>query len=147
MNTCSTYPSAAINDLVANFAGLPSWEKRYCYLLELGKQLPCLQLDQQSEAIHFNGCQSSVWLTTSLETQEDHPRIHFLADSDSKIIRGLIAVLHCVYSGQTPEFILSYDIDVLFAQLALEQHVNAGRRNGLHAMETHIKGLARAYSA
>lgn len=146
MNNCPTYTSAAVNELVCAFESLPSWEKRYFYLIELGKQLPSLASDE-NQALHFNGCQSSVWLTTSLQTQEDAPRLHFLADSDSKIVRGLIAVLHRVYSGQTPDFILNYDIDALFEQLALEQHINAGRRNGLHAMEMHIKGIARSYTA
>lgn len=146
MNICPTNTSASIQELIATFENLSSWEKRYSYLIELGKQLPTLPASQD-EAVRFCGCQSSVWLTTSLQIQDEHPHLHFIADSDSKVVRGLIAVLHRVYSGQTTDFILSYDIDALFAQLALEQHINSGRRNGLHAMEMHLKGIARTYSA
>jgi cysteine desulfuration protein SufE len=146
MNTFANYRCAAVEDLVATFQHLPSWEKRYLYLIELGNELPPLPHDSDCDALCFKGCQSSVWLKTSLQVGGPCPTLHFLADSDSKIVRGLIAILRRVYSGQPTDFILQHDINALFTQIELKQHLDAGRRNGLHAMETHIKDLARHYA-
>lgn len=146
MNTSSACLSPVVDDLVASFQQLPSWEKRYLRLIELGKELPTLERETCCDAICFRGCQSSVWLTTSLEVQGECPTLHFTADSDSKIVRGLIAILRRVYSGQPTDFILQHDINELFVQIELQQHLDAGRRNGLHAMEMHIKNLARSYA-
>ncbi|RYG70835.1 cysteine desulfuration protein SufE [bacterium] len=146
VNDYANNTPAAIDDLVAAFQHLPSWEKRYLYLIELGKELPSVPRDEQCGTVCFKGCQSSVWLTTSLQTESDCPCLRFQADSDSKIVRGLIAILSRVYDGQPADFILQHDINELFTKIELKQHLDAGRRNGLHAMEMHIKDLARHYA-
>lgn len=138
--------SVAIDALIADFQALPSWENRYRHLIELGNELPRLAASDENDALYFRGCQSCVWLRAALDAPCDadaRPRLRFWADSDSKINRGLIAVLHRVYSGQPTDFVLEYDINALFAELDLEQHLNAGRRNGLYDMEMHLKTVAR----
>jgi sulfur transfer protein SufE len=149
MNHCFTSASTAIDELVTTFQGLSSWEDRYCRLIELGKELPCLAATAHEEALCFRGCQSCVWLQTFLRTESAQtspggPRLHFVADSDSKINRGLIAILQRVYSGQPTDFFLQHDLNRLFVQLDLEQHLSSGRRNGLSDMERHLKEVARS---
>ncbi len=73
---------------------------------------------------------------------KDDEHIEFLADSDSTIVKGLIAVLRSVYSGYTPREILQFDVNGLLEQLGLDQHLSMGRRNGLAGMVTRIKTLA-----
>ena len=68
--------------------------------------------------------------------------IGFVADSDSAIVKGLIAILHRVYSGEPAEKILNFDIEGLLKKLDLEQHLSMNRRNGLFSMIQRIKALA-----
>ena len=72
----------------------------------------------------------------------DEGKLQLIADSDAKIVRGLIAVLMCVYSGQSKAEIKSTDINDVFGQLGLEAHLSPNRRNGFYAMVERVKALA-----
>lgn len=128
------------SELVEDFNLFDDWEDRYRYLIDLGSQIPPLDEAAKSEENRVHGCQSNVWLVARAEGSA--PRIDFVADSDSAIVKGLIAVLQRVYSGQPADAVLSFDIDALLDRLGLSQHLSMNRRNGLAGMVQRIKALA-----
>ena len=131
-------------ELTEAFEMFDAWEDRYRFLIDLGRELPAFPADQKTDANIVHGCQSQVWMIA--DAQEDE-RIEFLADSDSTIVKGLIAILRAVYSGYTPREILQFDVNGLLQKLGLDQHLSMGRRNGLAGMVTRIKTLATQMAA
>ena len=127
-------------DIVDEFAFFDDWVQRYEYIIEMGKALPGLPDDKKDDAHKVPGCQSQVWFYARREDD----RIHFDADSDAMIVRGLIALLLRVYSGRTPEEIIGTPPE-FFEVLELGSHLSGSRANGLHAMVTRIHAYARAF--
>jgi sulfur transfer protein SufE len=129
-------------ELVEAFGMFDSWEDRYRFLIDMGKELPPLPPEAKTEENRVHGCQSNVWMIPNSQREAEQSRIDFLADSDSTIVRGLIAILRSVYANQTPRDVLSFDIEALLRRLELDQHLSLGRRNGLEGMVTRVKQLA-----
>ena len=125
--------------IIEEFAFFDDWVQRYEYIVDLGKNLDGLPEELKIEAYRVSGCQSQVWIC--VRRQDSH--IFFEADSDAVIVRGLIALLLRIYSGRTPEEILSTP-PAFFEVLGLGSHLSGSRANGLHAMVKHIHACARA---
>jgi cysteine desulfurase/selenocysteine lyase len=138
-------PEAAAEKLAEVFDFLGDWDERYQYLLELGLKLPSLPAEFKTEANRVHGCQSTVFLAAR-KRPGTADVLEFLADSDADLVRGLIAVLQQVFSGQKAAAVLAFDVEGFFARLGLDQHLTLGRRNGLAAMvqriRLHAAGLA-----
>ena len=120
-----------------------SWEDRYRFLIDLGRKLPPLPDDARTEENRVHGCQSQVWLVA--EAKEDDT-ITFVADSDSTLVKGLIAVLRKMYSGQKARDVLNFDIEAFLERLGLNQHLSMSRRNGLFGMVKKIKEVAAQHA-
>lgn len=135
------------NDLVESFEMFDDWEDRYRFLIDLGKDLPPFPDEERTDENKVRGCQSNVWMIASPHGVNGHTNIDFLADSDAHIVRGLIAILHRVYSGRSSDEILKFDAEELFGKLGLDQHLSMGRRNGLAGMVARIKTLAAQLSS
>ena len=128
-------------ELVENLELFDDWSDRYEYIIGLGRKLPPLPDDFRTDTYKVRGCISQVWLKS--EVVEDSPRrLEFLGDSDSAIVKGLFAILRVIYSGRTAAEILAVDLDAVFAQLGLEQHISPNRRNGFFSMVEEIKKSA-----
>lgn len=125
--------------LVENFSFLDEWEERYAYVIDLGKHLPDFPEDSKTDTTLVRGCTSRVWL---IPIEGQGGTVHFIADSDAHIVRGLIAVLMVIYNNQSKEFIRGFDIESYFATLGLAEHLSPSRRNGFFAMVERIKNLA-----
>lgn len=134
-------------ELVDAFEMFDNWEDRYRFLIDLGKQLPSLPPDAKTEENRVHGCQSNVWMIAKPKQEGGETKIDFIAESDSTIVSGLIAIVSRVYSGQTPRDILQFDMDGLLKTLELDQHLSMGRRNGLAGMVTRVKTLATQLEA
>lgn len=134
-------PEMTFAELVENFALFDDWEDRYRYLIDLGRKLPPLPEAFKTEANKVRGCMSQVWLVTG-HPAGDVSRFAFAADSDAHIVKGLIAVLGVLFSGQTPAAIAGIDPEAAFKTLGLDQHLSPTRRNGLVAMVQRIKAAA-----
>jgi cysteine desulfurase/selenocysteine lyase len=134
-------PEAAAEAIADDFALLPDWPTRHNYLIELGERLPPMPDALKTEANRVQGCQSTVYLSARRKPGAD-TEIEFLADSDAAIVRGLIALLEQLCSGQSAEAILAFDIEGFFARLGLDQHLSLSRRNGLDAMVQRLRALA-----
>jgi cysteine desulfuration protein SufE len=129
-------------DLIATFEMLGDWEERYGYLMDLGRKLPPMDEAEKIEANRVQGCQSQVWVTPKPQTENGQTIFDFAADSDSAIVKGLIAILRTVYAGETADAIVGFDIEDYLRQLDLEDNLSMNRRNGLMGMITRIKTLA-----
>lgn len=128
---------------IAEFASLASWEDRYKRLIERGKKLGDLPEEKKTEQFKVKGCQSQVWLHARVD---DEGLVHFEADSDAMIVKGLVAVLVDVYSRATPDQILATDPGFL-KELGFESHLSPSRANGLYAMVRQIMYYAQAFKA
>lgn len=136
--------TTAIDELVDNFALFDDWEERYRYLIDLGNQLPAMDEALKTDTSKVQGCMSQVWMVTGWGGDG---RLTLLADSDAQIVRGLIAVVHAAFSGKTRDEVLATDIDAIFKQLGLDQHLSPNRRNGFFSMVERIRSFAAGGAA
>lgn len=128
------------DQVIQEFSQFTDWEDKYRHLIQMGKALPVFPSGFQTDDYKVNGCQSQVWLKADL----DGDRVVFLADSDAFIVKGLVALLLRIYSGQTPADILALPPDFL-KEIGLDQHLSQNRTNGLAAMVKKIKTYAIGY--
>ena len=136
----------SFEEIAETFAFLDDWEDRYGYVIELGKGMAPLPEGLKGPATKVEGCASQVWIAPRLE--EGPPRrLHFQGDSDALIVKGLIAILHALYSGRTAEEILATDAEGQLARLGLKDHLSSQRSNGLRAMVKRLRALAAAEAA
>jgi cysteine desulfuration protein SufE len=134
-----------IDELRETFSLLTDWEDRYRILIDLGRQLPPLSDAEKTEENRVQGCTSMVWLIE--ETMPGDPvRLRFRTDSDSFIVKGLLAIILMMYSGRTPKEIITTDITGVFSQLGLEQNLTPNRRSGFYATVERIKALAARHA-
>jgi len=126
------------SDIVDTLGFFDSWEDRYKYIIDLGKELPPMADSLKTEAALVRGCQSQVWLVD----ENRDGKLFFTADSDAFIVKGLLAVVLAAFNGKAPGEILAVDMDAYFAQLDLLQHLSSTRGNGLKAMVKRIQDRA-----
>lgn len=138
--------TATLDELVEDFEFLDAWEDRYRYIIELGDELEQMPDSLKTEENRVQGCVSNVWLVLEVEPG-DPPRIRFIADSDSQIVRGLVSILLMLCSGRTAQEIQALDIESIFERLELGKHLSRSRSNGLHSMIKRIRRLADEQAA
>ncbi len=129
----------SIEEIIDNFDVLPDWEDRYRYIIELGRTLEPLRDDERTPETKVRGCASQVWLVSELSGVGADTKLSFRGDSDAHIVRGLIAILFSLYSGQTAKRILTIDEKAVLVQLGLNDHLSPQRSNGLVSMVARIK--------
>ena len=134
-------------NIVADFEFLDDWEDRYRYVIDLGKSMPRLDDALKGPSTKVDGCASQVWIVPRIEGSGANSRIRFDGDSDAMIVRGLIAVLQALYSGEYAADILRIDALAELGRLGLDQHLSAQRSNGLRAMIARIQGIATSLAA
>lgn len=135
-----TEPDAAFAELFEEFELLGDWESQLAYVIDLGKTLTPLSEVEHSDAFKVRGCASQVWLVT----ERDGERLRFRGDSDSPLVKGLIAVLVRLFSGAKAADVLDFDIRGAFAKLGLAGSLTAQRSNGLASMVERIRRDATA---
>jgi cysteine desulfuration protein SufE len=136
---------ADIEEIVDNFSVLDDWDDRYRYLIELGRELSPLAEAAHSDANKVQGCASQVWLETRVHPNgAGGPLLTFEGDSDAHLVRGLIAILFAVYSGQSAKTILATDAVALFEKMGLREHLTPQRSNGFRSMVERIRSDARS---
>ncbi|KPA51258.1 Fe-S metabolism protein SufE [Photobacterium leiognathi subsp. mandapamensis] len=127
-------------DIVAQMQTASGWEDRYRAVIQLGKKLPVMAEEDKDEQLKVSGCESQVWL----RHQQVDDRFYFQADSDARIVRGLITLVLAAYHGKTRAEISTFDIDGYFDSLGLITHLSPSRGNGLKAIVEQIKQLANS---
>lgn len=133
----------AFESIAEDFAFLDDWEDRYRMVIELGKAMPPMDPGLHVPATKVDGCASQVWIQPTIVDG----RFDFQGDSDALIVRGLIAVLHALYSGLPVTEAANVDAASELARLGLQEHLSAQRSNGLRAMVERLRTQASAAAA
>jgi cysteine desulfuration protein SufE len=128
------------NEIVEEFSLFDSWDDKYEYIIDLGKRLPPLEDQYKKDENKVRGCQSTVWLVADYEDG----KVHFKAESDAVIVKGLISMLIRVLSGHTPDEIINAKLDFI-NKIGMTSHLAQTRSNGLLAMVKQMKNYALAY--
>ena len=129
-------------EIVDEFAIFDDWMDKYALIIEQGNSLEKLDEVFKSKNNLIEGCQSRVWLQTDFE----NGKLYFRAESDAVIVKGLLALVLRVYSGRTPDEIISANLYFL-KEVGLTEHLSPTRSNGLLAVIKQIKFYAIAYKA
>lgn len=127
----------AENAIVEEFSMYEEWLDKYEYLIELGKSLTDFPESEKTDDNLIKGCQSRVWLTCKVADGN----VFLNADSDAIITKGIISLLVGLYSGRTPEEILSSDFSVV-DKIGLKENLSPTRANGLVSMIAKIREIA-----
>ena len=128
------------NEIIDEFSMFEDWEERYQYMIDLGKTLPLIDDQYKTDENIIKGCQSRVWVHAEMISD----KVHFTADSDAIITKGIIAILIRVFSNQHPKDIIEANTDFI-DQIGLKDHLSPTRANGLVSMIKQIKMYAIAY--
>ena len=110
------------------------------YIMELGQKLPEMPESDKTDDNIVKGCQSKVWLTAKLEND----KLHFTADSNTAITKGLVSLLIRIFNGQTPEAVLNADL-YFMSRIGMERFIGTQRSNGFAAMIKQMKLYALAF--
>lgn len=126
--------------IVADFEVFDDWMDKYQLLIDMGNELPTLDEAYKKPQYLIEGCQSRVWV---------HARFHegvviLEAESDTVIVKGIIALLVKVLSGRTPEEIVLSDL-YFIDKIGLRDHLSPTRSNGLVSMVKQIKQYAKVF--
>ncbi len=127
------------NELIEQFEPFDDWMDRYQLIIEMGDELPQITEQEKKDENLIEGCQSRVWIVCEAH---DDGTLHFRADSDALIVKGIAAMLLKIYDGQTPSAILNSPL-FFIEKLNLTGHLSPTRSNGLSSMIQRIKTYAK----
>ncbi len=116
---------------------LANWKEKYEYLIEMGMDMPAMKPESTVDKNLVKGCQSSVWFDVKCQDGI----LVFEADSDSLVVKGMVAMLHKLLNNQPAKEVLEAELSV-FEELGLWRHISSQRSNGLTAMVAHLKAEA-----
>jgi len=131
------------NEIVDDFSFLEDWMDKYELIIEMGKELEPINEDYKKEENLIKGCQSQVWLHHH-DSQPDS--LHFQADSDAIITKGIISLLLKVVNNSSAQEVQDFDFQFL-DEIGLKEHLSPTRANGLTSMVKQIKFYALALAA
>ena len=131
--------SSEIDELIEDFSFFESWEDKYQYLIDMGRDVPPMTDDLKIEENKLRGCQSVVYFS---HVVNDDDTLTFIANSDAAIVQGLIALMLKVFSGKSPQIILDTDLHFL-KEIGLDEHLSPTRKNGLSSLVSSIKNAAK----
>ena len=129
-------------EIIEEFSEMDDWMDRYQLLIDMGEEQSPLPAEEKNESNLIDGCQSRVWIVCD----EQDGRLHFRADSDALIVKGIIALLIRVINDHTPQEILDAKLHFI-DDIGLREHLSPTRSNGLLAMIKQINFYALAYKA
>lgn len=129
-------------EIIDEFEIFDDWMDKYALIIEEGNKLEKLDDIYKTPNNIIEGCQSRVWLQTDYE----NGKLHFRAESDAVIVKGLLALVLRVFSGRTPDEIIEADLRFL-TEVGLTEHLSPTRSNGLLAVIKQIRFYAIAYKA
>ena len=129
------------DEIIEEFSGFDDWMDKYQLLIDLGNEQEPLEEKFKTEQNLIDGCQSRVWLVADLV---EGKVIHFEAESDALIVKGIVSLLIRVLSDHTPQEIL--DAELYFIdEIGLKEHLSPTRSNGLLAMVKQMRMYALAF--
>ncbi|MBK1791686.1 SufE family protein [Persicirhabdus sediminis] len=129
------------SELLDELGLFQDWQERYEYVIGLGKRLSAMDDSLKTEDRKIQGCQSQVWLDASFEDG----KMRYVADSDSLITKGMIALFIRVLDNETPGDILQSDMSFI-EKTGLKEHLAPTRANALNLMATQMKQRALSFA-
>ena len=124
-----------------NIENSASWQQKYREIMLLGKTLPPLADILKTDDALVQGCESKVWMFVEFDLTEN--ALVVIGDSDTRIVKGLLALILALYNGLTPEEVLAVNAYDEFEKLGLISHLSASRGNGVKAMVETIQTMAK----
>ena len=131
------------DEIIAEFQDFDDWMDRYQLLIDLAGEQEPLDPKYKTEQNLIDGCQSRVWLQADLTAEG---LVHFQAESDALIVKGIVALLIRVLDLQTPQDILAADL-YFIDRIGLTEHLSPTRSNGLVAMVKQMRMYALAFQS
>lgn len=128
----------SLADIYADYELLEA-DDQYRLLIDLGKDLEPMPEALKTDATLVRGCSASVWLYPV--AQEDG-RLHFLADSNAAITKGIVALVLLAAQDRTPADILATDFDAALAPFDLKNQLSSNRTQGIPNMIALIRETA-----
>jgi len=128
------------DEIIEEFSVFDEWMDKYEYIIELAEDLPLIDPSHRTDQYAISGCQSKVWVNASYEGG----KVHFTADSNAIITKGLIALLIRVFDGLTPDEIISKDLYFIDA-IGLGNNLSPTRSNGLRSMIDQMRKYAAIF--
>ena len=123
-----------LETIFEDFEFFDDWEDRYKYIMDLGKSLDPLSDDDYGKTNKVDGCASQVWLIINEEEVNEKTILKLKADSDSFLVKGLLAIIISIFSGKTPSNILEINYNNELDKLNLKENISQQRSNGLTAV-------------
>lgn len=118
-----------------------AWQQKYREIMLLGKQLPAIPEVLKTDDALVPGCESKVWMYLDFDLEEN--TLVIVGDSDTRIVKGLLAIVLALYNGLTPEQVINTNAFAEFQRLGLIQHLSPSRGNGIKAMVERIQTMAQ----
>ena len=131
-----------LDEIVDDFELLGDWDQRYQYLVEMGEQLPAMPEELKTEDNRVKPCMSTVHIAAYADPEQPD-RVRYHGDCDTAIIKGVLALLIRLVSGRTVADIQAVDMDEIFEQLQLGEHLSPNRHVGIYAIVDLMKAQAR----
>lgn len=133
-----------MRELAQRFAGCRTWEDRLRQIIMLAKALPALPDALKTPASILTGCENRVWLG---HQRLSDGTLHFYADSDGRIVKGLLAIVLAGVEGKTPAQLHHGDPLAPFDELGLRAELSVSRASGLAAIAGRINAIVDGYVA
>lgn len=130
-------------EIIEEFGVFGDWMQKYEYIIELGRDLPLINDAHKTDDLLIRGCQSRVWLQAE---RTDEGNLHFTADSDAIITKGLVALIVRVLDGEKPTNIAQANLHFI-QEIGLSEHLSPTRSNGLASMIKQMKTYGLVYMA
>ena len=127
------------DDIVDTLGFFDTWEDRYRYIIDLGKELPPMDEQLKTEDRLVRGCQSQVWMEAHIIDNV----LWLQVDSDAFIVKGLLGIVLAAFNGKSPTEVLAFDIEGYLDTLGLLKHLSPTRGNGVRAMVNKIVAVAQ----
>jgi cysteine desulfuration protein SufE len=132
-------PMSAIENIFADYELLEA-DDRYRLLIDLGPELEPMPEALKTDATLVRGCSASVWV---YPVMREDGRLHFLADSNAAITKGIVALVLATVQDRTAEEILASDIEATLAPFDLKNQLSSNRTQGIPNMIALIRETAR----
>lgn len=128
-------------ELIKKDFSATDWEKKYEKIIEYGKNWPGIDDSLKIDDLKVKGCQSQVWIKAEINADK---KVIFTGDSDAIIVKGLVAIVLKVYSGESPDTIMKTEPTFL-KDIGFDSGLSPSRTNGLYSMIKQIKYYAAAF--
>ena len=131
----------SFNQATNSIKNASSWQQKYREIMLLGKTLPTLPDALKTDEALVPGCESKVWMFVEFDLTEN--ALVVIGDSDTRIVKGLLALILALYNGLTPEQVIKISAYDEFEKLGLISHLSPSRGNGVKAIVEKIQIMAQ----